>query len=61
MPSLEEMIKTAKGLGVHFIACTTTMGLMGLEEEDLIPEVDEYVGAATYVEKAAGSEINLFI
>jgi peroxiredoxin family protein len=37
------------------------MALMGVDEEDLIPEVDEYVGAATYVEKAAGSTINLFI
>jgi peroxiredoxin family protein len=61
MPPLEDMIKMAKELGVHFLACTTTMALMGVEEEDLIPEVDEYVGAATYVEKAAGSKINLFI
>jgi peroxiredoxin family protein len=61
MPSLEEMIPMAKELGVRFIACTTSMGLMGLEEDDFIPEVDEYAGAATYVGKAAESKINLFI
>ncbi|MBN2028060.1 MAG: DsrE/DsrF/DrsH-like family protein [Actinobacteria bacterium] len=61
MPSLEEMIPMAKELGVRFLACTTSMALMGLGEEDFIPEVDEFVGAATYVEKAAGSSINLFI
>ena len=61
MPPLEDMIKMAKELGVHFLACTTTMALMGVEEEYLIPEVDEYVGAATYVEKAAVSKINLFV
>ena len=61
MPSLEEMIPMAKELGVRFLACTTSMALMGLGESDFIPEVDEFVGAATYVEKAAGSKINLFI
>lgn len=61
MPSLEEMIPMAKELGVRFLACTTSMALMGLGEADLIPEVDDFVGAATYVEKAAGSRINLFI
>ncbi|NPV60070.1 MAG: hypothetical protein HPY75_10445 [Actinobacteria bacterium] len=61
MPSLEEMIHMADELGVRFIACTTSMALMGLGEEDFIPEVDEFAGAATYVEKASGSAINLFI
>jgi peroxiredoxin family protein len=61
MPPLEEMIPMAKELGVRFLACTTSMALMGLKEEDFIPEVDDFVGAATYVEKAAGSTINLFI
>ncbi|RJP30030.1 MAG: hypothetical protein C4536_10690 [Actinobacteria bacterium] len=61
MPSLEEMIPMAKELGVRFLACTTSMALMGLSEDDFIPEVDDFVGAATYVEKASGSRINLFI
>src|SRR4030042_5342268 len=61
MPSLEEMIPMAKELGVRFLACTTSMALMGLAEDDFIPEVDEFVGAATYVEEAADSKINLFI
>ena len=61
MPSLEEMIPMAKELGVRLLACTTSMALMGLGEGDFIPEVDDFVGAATYVEKAAGSTINLFI
>lgn len=61
MPSLEEMIPMAKELGVRFLACTTSMALMGLGESDFISEVDDFVGAATYVEKAAGSKINLFI
>ena len=61
MPSLEEMIPMARELGVHFIACTTSMALMGLGEGDFIPEVEQFAGAATYVEKASNSKINLFI
>lgn len=61
MPSLEEMIPLAKELGVRFIACTTSMALMGLSENDFIPEVDDFAGAATYVERASRSTINLFI
>jgi peroxiredoxin family protein len=61
MPSLEEMMAMARELGVHFIACTTSMALMGLSEEDFIPEVESFAGAATYVERASRSSINLFI
>jgi len=61
MPSLEEMIPMARDLGVRFIACTTSMALMGLSEDDFIPEVDGFAGAATYVEEASRSGVNLFI
>ncbi|MGQ9475142.1 MAG: DsrE/DsrF/DrsH-like family protein [Actinomycetota bacterium] len=61
MPSLEEMMAMARELGVRFVACTTSMALMGLTEKDFIPEVEEFAGAATYVERASRSSINLFI
>ncbi len=60
-PSLYELMKLAKSLGVRFVACTTTMGMMGLTKDDLIPEVDEYAGAATYLANAQESKINLFL
>lgn len=61
MPSLDDLIKTAKSQGVKFIACTTTCSLMGLSKENLIPEVDEMAGAATFVEEAKNSKFTLFI
>lgn len=61
MPSLEEMIPLAKELGVRFVACTTSMALMGLEESDFIEEVDEFAGAATYLGLASTGKVNLFI
>lgn len=60
-PKVEEMIQIAKDLGVKFIACTTTMGMMGIGEDAIIREVDSYAGVATYVAEAAESKINLFI
>jgi peroxiredoxin family protein len=61
MPSLEEMIAMAKEMGVHFVACTTSIALMGLDEGDFIEEVDEFVGAATYLGLASEGKVNLFI
>ena len=59
--SIEEMIANAKKLGVKFYACTTTMGVMGLEKHNFIPEVDGFVGAAKYLEHASEAEVNLFV
>jgi len=61
MPSLEEMITLAKGQGVRFVACTTSMALMGLSEDDFIDEVEEVAGAATYLGIASEAKVNLFI
>jgi peroxiredoxin family protein len=61
MLSLAESIALAKEQGVRFLACTTSMAIMGLEEKDFIDAVDEYVGAATYLSLATEAKVNLFI
>jgi len=61
MPSLEESIALAKEQGVHFLACTTSMAIMGLQEKDFIDGVDDFVGAATYLGLATDAKVNLFI
>jgi len=61
MPSIPEMIKTAKDLGVKFHACTPTMQLTGLTKEDLIPEVDDLIGAATFVDLSKEATVTLFV
>ncbi|MFC1944509.1 DsrE/DsrF/DrsH-like family protein [Chloroflexota bacterium] len=60
-PSLDEMISLAKEAGVKFIACTTSMGTMGIGKDALIPEVNRFAGVATYLEEAREGKINLFI
>lgn len=61
LPSIEEMIALSKQLGVKFIACTTSMGVMGLCEDNFIPEVNSCAGAASYLAEAVEAQVNLFI
>lgn len=58
--SIEELRETAVESEVHMIACQMTMDLFDYELHDLItgPELG---GAATYIETATKSDINLFI
>jgi peroxiredoxin family protein len=60
-PQLDELITMAKGTGVKFIACTTSMGMMGIGKEAFIPEVDSFAGVATYLAEAREGNVNLFI
>jgi len=60
-PSAQELMTMAHQSGVKFIACTTSMGMMGLGKEAFIPEVDSYAGVATYLADAKDGRINLFI
>ncbi len=60
-PQLEELISMAKGMGVKFIACTTSMGIMGIGKEAFIPEVDSFAGVATYLAEAREGKVNLFV
>jgi len=60
-PSLDEMIGLAREMGVKFMACTTSMGMMGISREAFIPEVDSYCGVATYLSEAREAKVNLFI
>ena len=61
MPTIKEMIATAKEGGVKFHACSPSMNMMGLKEDDLIPEVDDIIGATTYLDLASEDAITLFV
>jgi peroxiredoxin family protein len=58
--TMQEMIETAQSLGVKMIACTMSMDVMGLKEEEMIEGL-EYAGVATYLGEADEANINLFI
>jgi len=61
MASLEDLMKLARDMNVKYIACTTSCGVLGLGKEQLVGEVDEFAGAASYLAEARESKINLFI
>lgn len=60
MPTIPEFIDMTQELGVTFFACATTMGVMGVEKEDLIPGAD-IAGAAAFLDYAAEADVTLFV
>jgi peroxiredoxin family protein len=60
MPTVPEFIEMSQGLGVRFFACSTTMGVMGVEEDDLIKGC-EIAGAAAFLDFAADADVQLFV
>lgn len=58
--SLEDLIKTAMESGVEIVACSMTMDLMGLKQEELIDGI-KIGGVGYYLGEAEDSNVNLFI
>jgi peroxiredoxin family protein len=61
-PTPYELLKRMKRSGLlKLYACTPTMEMFGIKREDLIPEVDELAGAATFLNVAAGADVTLLV
>ncbi len=61
-PTPYEMLKRLKQSGLCKIyACSPSMEMFGMKKEMLVPEVDEIIGAATFLEVATESDVSLFI
>ena len=58
--SLEELIKSAMDSGVEVVACSMSMDLMGITQEELIDGV-KIGGVGYYLGEAEDSNVNLFI
>ncbi len=58
--SLETLIKKAMAAGVKIVACTMSMDVMGIKEQELIEGV-ELGGVGAYLGDAEESNVNLFI
>ena len=62
MPTVRQMLQGAREAGVKVHACSPTMNLFGASKQDLIPEHDDIIGAATYLELASDPDaITLFV
>lgn len=60
MPSVRELLDICIEGDVRLFACATTMGVMGITQEELIPEA-RCAGATTFLDYAADADITLFI
>ncbi|QEK13360.1 hypothetical protein FQB35_14365 [Crassaminicella thermophila] len=58
--TLPELIESAQMMGVKMIACTMSMDVMGIKEEEIIDGV-EFAGVASYLGEADEANVNLFI
>ena len=58
--SLPELITSARDAGVRLVACSMSMDLMGIRQEELIDGV-ETGGVAMYLNQAENGNVNLFI
>ena len=58
--SLPELIASAKEQGVRFIACSMSMDVMGIRQEELIDGV-EVGGVVTFLSAAEKSNMTLFV
>jgi NADPH-dependent 2,4-dienoyl-CoA reductase/sulfur reductase-like enzyme/peroxiredoxin family protein/TusA-related sulfurtransferase/rhodanese-related sulfurtransferase len=58
--TLESLIQKAMAAGVHLVACTMSMDVMGIHPEELIDGV-ELGGVGAYLGDAEESNVNLFI
>ena len=54
---LEELRQTAIDLGVHLLACKMSMDVMEITRGDLIDEVEDLVGVATFMQRASGARV----
>jgi peroxiredoxin family protein len=59
--SIPELRSACVEAGVNLIGCQMTVDLFGFTHGDFIPEVKEYVGAATFLPMARDADVSLFI
>jgi len=57
---LDSLVKKALDNGVHIMACSMSMDVMGIHKEELIDGV-EIVGVGTYLGNAEEANVNLFM
>lgn len=60
VPTVDEMITMCRDGGVQMIACSTTMGVMGVDQSDILEGLD-CGGAAAFLDYAAEADVTLFV
>ena len=59
--SIAELREACVEAGVNLIACQMTVDLFGYDKNDFMPEVKDWVGAATFLPIAQKADVSLFV
>jgi peroxiredoxin family protein len=59
--SIAELRELSLEAGVKMVACQMTVDLFGMKNDDFIPEVTDYIGAASFLPVAQQADVSLFI
>ncbi|MDO8703777.1 MAG: DsrE/DsrF/DrsH-like family protein [Sulfuricaulis sp.] len=59
--TIQELRDVCVEAGVNLVACQMTVDLFGYTHDDFIPEVKDWIGAATFLPIAQKSDVCLFI
>jgi peroxiredoxin family protein len=60
IPDFDDMMEMCLDGGVEFYACATTMGVMNVEQEDIMPQAT-CLGATAFLDFASEADLALFI
>lgn len=58
---IDELRQLSLEAGVNMVACQMTVDLFGYSHDDFIPEVTDYIGAASFLPVAQQADVSLFI
>ncbi len=59
--SIKELRDVSIEAGVKLIACQMTVDLFGYDKADFIPEISDWVGAASFLPQAQKADVTLFV
>lgn len=59
--AIEELRELSLEAGVEMIACQMTVDLFGYDMDEFVPEVADWVGAASFLPTAQEADVTLFI
>lgn len=58
---IDELRELCVEAGVKLVACQMTVDLFDYGKQDFIPEIEEWVGAASFLPRAQRADVNLFV
>ena len=59
--SIDELRELSIEAGVKMVACQMTVDLFEMSKDEFIPEISDWVGAASFLPKAQKADVSLFV